>query len=284
MKAEKKFLLCLTRRFLAAWLIVAGAMIEVTAQTNIESEFNALTQLIISDGNESMTEECNSLISQIKSSGKWYVSACYAPVKVRGWDENREKAKMLIERLFQLSRNLHCLGIKKTEYNKWVKKEYDEIWKDYSSNYSATTTKMQNEIRANKNWEERIWIESSWDEFIVKLVNQQRALNSKLNLPTALAEKEGCGSGEITIDIIKNPAKARLSVIEEFAYKLCKARNINPNDIEACPGWTDLMSQKESLSGAYYYRVTHPGFFTKTGRLIIDIDSNKPLNFSLIPR
>jgi hypothetical protein len=68
-----------------------------------------------------------------------------------------------------------------------------------------------------------------------------------------------CGAGEQPFIVKTNPADGRVWLTTKFSFDLCRARKLDPWNVEACR-WTELSPEKESyLSGRYVYLAQWPG-------------------------
>ena len=87
----------------------------------------------------------------------------------------------------------------------------------------------------------------------------------------------GCGAGEQEVRITTSPRGARVSYISLFQYRLCQARNVNPEDPAHCEGWISAVKVYEDMIGKYRYLATWPdgyqakGLFDITGRTTVNI-------------
>lgn len=80
----------------------------------------------------------------------------------------------------------------------------------------------------------------------------------------------GCGSGETPIKIHTVPDSARVFLVPQFYYDLCKARTIDPEDVDRCRYWVkSIGGQSLSLSGRYRYQVKWPDRTERRGRFEI---------------
>jgi len=87
----------------------------------------------------------------------------------------------------------------------------------------------------------------------------------------------GCGGGEEEVTITTTPPGARVSYISLFQYKVCQARNQNPEDPARCDGWINAVKLVEDMIGKYHYIATWPdgyqakGVFDITGKTTVNI-------------
>lgn len=87
----------------------------------------------------------------------------------------------------------------------------------------------------------------------------------------------GCGAGEEEVRITSTPGGARVRYISLFQYKLCQARNINPEDPANCEGWISAVKLYEDMIGKYRYVAAWPdgyqtrGLFDITGKTTVNI-------------
>jgi hypothetical protein len=87
----------------------------------------------------------------------------------------------------------------------------------------------------------------------------------------------GCGAGEQEVEITTTPRGAMVSYISLFQYKLCEARNVNPEDPARCDGWISAVKVFEDMIGKYHYIATWPdghqakGIFDITGKATVNI-------------
>jgi hypothetical protein len=66
----------------------------------------------------------------------------------------------------------------------------------------------------------------------------------------------GCGAGEFTLTLMPQPSTARIFIIPSFFYELCRAQRINPNDVDSCEHWREVLGNKiDDAAGEYHYFV-----------------------------
>lgn len=238
-------------------------------------EFDAMKRQILSD----LADSCKWLKRDIALENKWYLAdhCRVPPSNIGGWDDNRDKTRQLLNRLLQFRSSFQCLGIKSNSYTSWFEAEYRDLWRNFLNGYVPAEADSKSRKAARPN---ALYTNSAWDRFALNLVNTQRQ-QSWIRLPLATLENPGCGDGEVTVEIEKHPAGGNLQVIDEFAFKVCRLRGVDPYKTDVCPGWVELASRKIQLSGIYYYRFSHSGYMPKTGRFEIGMDFNGPLSFML---
>jgi len=77
----------------------------------------------------------------------------------------------------------------------------------------------------------------------------------------------GCGAGGVGVNIRTEPANGRVIFIPVFFYRLCKAQQIDPDDVTQCDRWREpaegILSE---VSGDYFYRASWPDGVEKRGR------------------
>jgi hypothetical protein len=83
--------------------------------------------------------------------------------------------------------------------------------------------------------------------------------------------QEGCGAGEIEVELTTSPRGAAVSYIPLFRYKLCEVRGIQPTSIQACDGWVSAVGQTERMSGKYMFVARWPDGRMREG--ILDVSS-----------
>ena len=69
---------------------------------------------------------------------------------------------------------------------------------------------------------------------------------------------DGCGAGEMPVNIQTRPAGGQVTYIPLFRFRLCEARGLAPQDPRACRGWVNVSKPEEFLSGLYAYVVRWP--------------------------
>lgn len=70
--------------------------------------------------------------------------------------------------------------------------------------------------------------------------------------------QDGCGAGELPVELRTRPAGGRISYITLFRHRLCEVQRIPPTDRQRCRGWVDVVKAQEFLSGQYAYQVRWP--------------------------
>jgi len=266
-------------KYVCTFLLICALVSEVFADEAVE--FEALKSQVQKEVAENENYYCRMLKEDIANQSIWYLDKCHAPIEFRYWDENREKTQSLLHDLFMLKSDFKCLGIAPKKYTGWIDGEIAKLKRDFLENY-VSPTELQQIVRKKQLPKGLFaWKDSSWDDFVIKLVSQLRAENPKTKYPNVSKEADGCGDGEIEVKIERYPNSARLHVINEFSFKVCQARHVDPYDAAACPGWFELLSRKEKLAGFYYYNLTHEKFKPKRGRIDVGFDTGT-LKFNII--
>jgi hypothetical protein len=85
------------------------------------------------------------------------------------------------------------------------------------------------------------------------------------NLPPA-EMYSGCGGAGTSVTIQTEPKGARVFLIPDFFYQLCKVNKINPENLSACDYWREAFSIDE-IAGDYHYRVQWHDGSVRKGRL-----------------
>ncbi|MBQ0958722.1 hypothetical protein KAK06_07090 [Ideonella sp. 4Y11] len=70
--------------------------------------------------------------------------------------------------------------------------------------------------------------------------------------------QEGCGAGELPVELSTRPPGGQVSYITLFRHRLCEVQRIVPTDRQRCRGWVDAVKKQEFLSGQYAYQVRWP--------------------------
>jgi hypothetical protein len=70
--------------------------------------------------------------------------------------------------------------------------------------------------------------------------------------------QEGCGAGELPVELSTRPPGGKVSYITLFRHRLCEVQRIAPTDRQRCRGWVDAVKKQEFLSGQYAYQVRWP--------------------------
>jgi hypothetical protein len=83
--------------------------------------------------------------------------------------------------------------------------------------------------------------------------------------------QEGCGAGEIEVELTTSPRGATVSYIPLFRYKLCQLRGIQPTSLQACDGWVSAVGGTERMSGKYMFVARWPDGRMREG--ILDVSS-----------
>ncbi len=82
---------------------------------------------------------------------------------------------------------------------------------------------------------------------------------------------EGCGAGEMAVNLVTRPKDAQIFVIPTFFYELCKVQKINPDDTTACSHWREVMTgMVTEVSGDYRYRARWHDGTIRRGKLLFD--------------
>jgi hypothetical protein len=94
------------------------------------------------------------------------------------------------------------------------------------------------------------------------------ALNAALRSETYIVEG-GCGAGEIPVSL-RIPRGTSAMIINAFRYELCLARNVDPQDTNACSGWRPVTGVPMYLSGGYRYILSRSGGSRSSGEFVVD--------------
>lgn len=87
---------------------------------------------------------------------------------------------------------------------------------------------------------------------------------------------EGCGAGELAVQIRTSPPGGRVSYITLFHHRLCQAKGQDADNPLQCRGWVEAVKSEEFLSGRYAYQVRWPDGSTRRG--IFDASSAPPVS------
>jgi hypothetical protein len=106
----------------------------------------------------------------------------------------------------------------------------------------------------------------AFDGKMVRKLNNYRKRKAR-HLPEADGV-DGCGAGDLAINVSTDPADGRVIFIPVFFYELCEAQQIDPNDLAKCNRWrTPVDGMLFEVLGDYYYRASWPGGVVDRGRL-----------------
>ena len=94
-------------------------------------------------------------------------------------------------------------------------------------------------------------------------------------LPEVLSRPEGCGGGEVSVNLVTEPAATQVSIIPAFFYELCRVQRIDPNDTARCAHWREVSGPIVQVSGDYHYVAKWHDGTVKRGML--DVEAASPL-------
>jgi hypothetical protein len=64
----------------------------------------------------------------------------------------------------------------------------------------------------------------------------------------------GCGAGETPVKVVTVPAATQVSIIPTFFFELCRVQRIDPNDVNRCAHWREVVDGEVTpVSGDYHY-------------------------------
>ena len=105
-------------------------------------------------------------------------------------------------------------------------------------------------------------------------------LKKRLKRPAALYILDGCGAGELPVKFAFIEPTARIQLITEFDYRICKESNLDPWNVDQCPSVKDFLGRDASLAGSYRARVTRSsGQVIYREFTVTDDDENRELKF-----
>lgn len=103
---------------------------------------------------------------------------------------------------------------------------------------------------------------------IVQELNDYR--EESPDLPEVTYE-DGCGAGEVNIELRTDPAGGRATLIPVFFYELCKAQQLDPENEAQCKWWLESAAGLPlEVSGDYYIRGTWSDGLQKLTRMNFD--------------
>jgi hypothetical protein len=105
------------------------------------------------------------------------------------------------------------------------------------------------------------------------------------SLVRAVVEDSGCGVGEeVEVTIKTRPSGGTVYFISSFDYKLCKARNKDPDNRDDCNLWQEAIEGGPAhMLGDYEYFATWPDKAPKRSRLRINSSSNSQQTITITP-
>jgi hypothetical protein len=105
------------------------------------------------------------------------------------------------------------------------------------------------------------------------------------SLVRAVFEDSGCGVGEeVEVTIKTRPSGGTVYFISSFDYKLCKARNLDPDNRDGCNLWQEAVEGTPAhMLGDYEYFATWQDRAPKRSRLRINSSSNWQQTITITP-
>jgi hypothetical protein len=105
------------------------------------------------------------------------------------------------------------------------------------------------------------------------------------SLVRAVFEDSGCGVGEeVEVTIKTRPSGGTVYFISSFDYKLCKARNLDPENRDGCNLWQEAVEGAPAhMLGDYEYFATWQDRAPKRSRLRINSSSNWQQTITITP-
>lgn len=94
----------------------------------------------------------------------------------------------------------------------------------------------------------------------------------------------GCGAAESPVIIKADPPGGRIWVITRFSFDVCRAKKLDPWNIEACR-WAEMDPRQEAwLSGTYMVQGKWPnGASVRTNRRIVGDDPDESITVTIRP-
>jgi hypothetical protein len=91
----------------------------------------------------------------------------------------------------------------------------------------------------------------------------------------------GCGAAEAPVVLRSDPARAVVWFITQFSFEVCKAKGLDPWNLDACGRWGEMaLGRKTYLSGTYVYQAQWAGGARTRGQTSVqpgDDDTGPPV-------
>lgn len=163
---------------------------------------------------------------------------------------------MLAMYIEQSQRSLRALGIPDPVWQPTL-----DRWARLAERYLADVQAQPARSEALRQGADRASREAG--EALLRDVNRYRRQRQPRAAEVVLMD--GCGAGEMPVNIQTRPAGGQVTYIPLFRFRLCEARGLAPQDPRACRGWVNVSKPEEFLSGLYAYVVRWPDGQLSTG-------------------